>query len=93
MQPGDRLLFRTAGAGGWGDPLLRDPAIVERDVRRRLVSKEAAAELYGVVVGDAAATGHFSIGSGTRTSACLSTSSMCEPVLMMVSGRMPSAIR
>ncbi len=54
--PGDRLLFRTAGAGGWGDPLLREPALVERDVRRRLVSKEAALELYGVAVGDAAAT-------------------------------------
>jgi N-methylhydantoinase B len=56
VQPGDRLIFRTAGAGGWGDPLERDPALVERDVRRRLVSKEAARELYGVVVGDAAAT-------------------------------------
>ena len=38
------------------DPLERDAAWVERDVRRRLVSKEAALSEYGVVVGDAAAT-------------------------------------
>jgi N-methylhydantoinase B len=56
VQPGDRLVFRTAGAGGWGDPLVRDPALVERDVRRRLVSKGSAERDYGVVMGDAAAT-------------------------------------
>ena len=26
MEPGDRLIFRTAGGGGWGDPRLRDRA-------------------------------------------------------------------
>ena len=31
--PGDRLVFRTAGAGGWGDPLRRPAELVERDVR------------------------------------------------------------
>ena len=56
VQPGDRLIFRTAGAGGWGDPLARPPEAVERDVRRRLVSREAAKTEYGVVVGDADAT-------------------------------------
>jgi N-methylhydantoinase B len=56
VQPGDRLLFRTAGAGGWGDPLERPPENVERDVRRKLVSAEAAERDYGVVVGDARAT-------------------------------------
>lgn len=54
--PGDVLIFRTAGAGGWGDPLDRDAALVERDVRRGLVSAEAAREAYGVVMGDADAT-------------------------------------
>ncbi len=53
---GDRLVFRTAGAGGWGDPLQRPPALVERDVARGLVSLAVAREQYGVVCGDEAAT-------------------------------------
>jgi N-methylhydantoinase B len=47
---GDRLVFRTAGAGGWGDPLERDPQLVLRDVLRDLVSSEAALGDYGVVL-------------------------------------------
>ena len=49
VQRGDRVIFRTAGSGGWGDPLDRDPADVARDVRRDLVSIENAERLYGVV--------------------------------------------
>ncbi len=55
---GDRLVFRTAGAGGWGDPLTRPAETVERDVARGLVSRAAAAASYGVVVGDEEATEH-----------------------------------
>ena len=33
VTPGDRIVFRTAGGGGWGDPLERDPARVRADVR------------------------------------------------------------
>ncbi|MEU5884008.1 hydantoinase B/oxoprolinase family protein [Spirillospora sp. NPDC047279] len=54
--PGDRLVFRTAGAGGWGDPLERPVEAVERDIARRLVSAEAARTQYGVVPGDEQAT-------------------------------------
>ncbi|MFP4293531.1 MAG: hydantoinase B/oxoprolinase family protein [Cyclobacteriaceae bacterium] len=53
VKPGDRLSYITWGGGGWGDPLERDPALVARDVRRQLVSKEAAKENYGVVLSDA----------------------------------------
>jgi len=56
VHPGDRLVFRTAGAGGWGDPLARPREQVERDVRRRLVSAAAAPRDYGVVIGDPAGT-------------------------------------
>jgi N-methylhydantoinase B len=56
VEPGDRLIFRTAGAGGCGDPSLRPAALVEVDVARGLVSAEAAERLYGVVPGDAQAT-------------------------------------
>lgn len=53
VQPGDRIIFRTAGSGGWGDPLERDAADVARDVRRDLVSREQARDSYGVVLDDA----------------------------------------
>ena len=39
----------TAGGGGWGDPLDRDPARVAADVRDDYVSVEAARDRYGVV--------------------------------------------
>jgi N-methylhydantoinase B len=45
-------VFRTAGAGGWGDPLERPPAEVAADVRRELISLEAAERDYGVVIRD-----------------------------------------
>jgi N-methylhydantoinase B len=61
VRPGDTLVFRTAGAGGWGDPFERDPELVLRDVLRDLVSPESARRDYGVVVDgtavDPAATG------------------------------------
>ncbi len=49
---GDSLVFETAGAGGVGDPLERPPEAVLKDVRWNLVGSEAAANEYGVVVGD-----------------------------------------
>jgi N-methylhydantoinase B len=54
VETGERLVFRTAGAGGWGDPLERPAGEVLRDVQRELVSPEAAESEYGVVIdGDA----------------------------------------
>jgi N-methylhydantoinase B len=50
VRAGDRLRFATAGAGGMGDPLTREPARVAHDVRSRLVTVEAARSEYGVVV-------------------------------------------
>jgi len=47
LVPGDKLTFRTAGGGGWGDPRARDRADVARDVAAGLVSAEAAARDYG----------------------------------------------
>ena len=38
VAPGDRLIFETAGAGGWGDPLLRPAEAVRVDVGRGFVS-------------------------------------------------------
>jgi N-methylhydantoinase B len=38
------------GSGGWGDPLLRDPQAVLRDVRNEFVSLAAAHAVYGVMI-------------------------------------------
>jgi N-methylhydantoinase B len=47
---GQAFEHTTAGAGGYGDPLERDPAAVLRDVRNGKVSIAAAAAEYGVRV-------------------------------------------
>lgn len=52
VQAGDKIIFRTAGAGGWGDPLDRPVERVVDDVRRGLVSREKALANYGIVLGD-----------------------------------------
>jgi N-methylhydantoinase B len=49
-QPGDVIEFDSAGGGGYGDPLLRDPLAVEADVVNGYVSIEKAREDYGVVI-------------------------------------------
>ena len=51
MKQGDLFRHEVAGAGGWGDPLERDPALVLNDIRNEFVSERAAREDYGVVVG------------------------------------------
>ncbi len=50
VAPGDRLIFQTAGGGGWGDPLERDVDKVRTDVVRELVSVDKARADYGVVL-------------------------------------------
>jgi N-methylhydantoinase B len=49
LGPGDRLSFRTAGGGGWGDARERDRRDIERDVAAGYVSMEAARRDYGYV--------------------------------------------
>lgn len=50
VEKGDRLIYVTAGAGGWKDPLDRPPEKVQKDVIRKLVSLEKARRDYGVVL-------------------------------------------
>ena len=47
-----RITAETPGGGGWGNPFDRDPQVVLRDVRDHVVSVEAAATDYGVVITD-----------------------------------------
>lgn len=49
MKRGDVFRHESAGPGGWGDPLERDPLRVARDVRNEFVSRRSAREDYGVV--------------------------------------------
>jgi N-methylhydantoinase B len=50
VRAGDRVIFRTAGGGGWGDPLERDALRTRNDVARKLMSESKAREDYGVVL-------------------------------------------
>jgi N-methylhydantoinase B len=54
VEPGDRLVYVTAGGGGWGDPLARPVDAVLVDVVRGLATPEGALRGYGVVVDSAA---------------------------------------
>jgi N-methylhydantoinase B len=47
---GDRVSIQPAGSGGYGSPLEREPERVFEDVLNGYVSREAASELYGVVL-------------------------------------------
>jgi|TARA_B110000003_G_scaffold56737_2_gene56837 N-methylhydantoinase B len=49
VKEGDTLYFNTWGGGGWGDPFAREPALVEHDYLRGLVSASGA-NRYGVVL-------------------------------------------
>jgi N-methylhydantoinase B len=51
----DILYVRFMGGGGYGDPIDRDPLAVLRDVLDGLVAEQTARDIYGVVVGTAAA--------------------------------------
>jgi N-methylhydantoinase B len=50
MKPGDVIIMDAAGGGGYGDPLERDPEMVQDDVIQGYVSLEKAKEDYGVVI-------------------------------------------
>jgi N-methylhydantoinase B len=53
IEPGDQLIYQTAGGGGWKDPLTRPAELVQRDVQFGLVSRENAYDEYGVALTDA----------------------------------------
>jgi N-methylhydantoinase B len=53
IEAGDQLIYRTAGGGGWKDPLSRPAEFVQRDVQYGLVSKAKAESDYGVILDDA----------------------------------------
>lgn len=50
LKRGDIWVNFCSGGGGYGDPLLRDPLRVQRDVRIGLCSRSQAQALYGVAL-------------------------------------------
>ncbi|MGH7314232.1 MAG: hydantoinase B/oxoprolinase family protein, partial [Candidatus Rokuibacteriota bacterium] len=52
MSAGDTVVMESAGGGGFGDPLARDPERVRADVTAGLVSRERARDGYGVVLSE-----------------------------------------
>jgi N-methylhydantoinase B/oxoprolinase/acetone carboxylase alpha subunit len=51
LHPGDRLVWRVSGGGGYGDPYDRDISYVVSDFRNGLVSRKGAPK-YGVVINE-----------------------------------------
>ncbi|WP_118134642.1 hydantoinase B/oxoprolinase family protein [Oceanicella sp. SM1341] len=47
VNAGDTVTFLTPGAGGWGDPALRAPEAIARDVENGFVTPEGAERDYG----------------------------------------------
>ncbi|HEY6333064.1 MAG TPA: hydantoinase B/oxoprolinase family protein, partial [Blastocatellia bacterium] len=62
---GDTLTVLSAGGGGWGDPLARDPASVLDDVFNEMLTVEKARESYGVVI----TSGHIDMTATERVRA------------------------
>jgi len=50
VEPGTRIVLRTAGGGGYGDPERRDPQKVGTDVQEGFIDIQRAREHYGVVI-------------------------------------------
>jgi N-methylhydantoinase B len=49
---GTAVVVATAGGGGWGDPVHRDPELVRKDVLNGYISVESASRDYGMVIAD-----------------------------------------
>lgn len=52
LRKGDVVREETAGGGGWGDPLTRDPDRVMADVKEGYLTRSQAERRYGVVAAD-----------------------------------------
>jgi N-methylhydantoinase B len=52
LEPGEAMISKSCGGGGYGSPLQRDPQRVLGDVRERRITPLRAREVYGVAVVD-----------------------------------------
>jgi N-methylhydantoinase B len=49
---GSSVIIRSAGGGGYGDPLMRDPELVAADLREGYISGGVARDVYGLACGN-----------------------------------------
>jgi N-methylhydantoinase B len=47
MKAGERFLLQSAAGGGFGDPRIREPEALRRDLAEGYVTADAAKEDYG----------------------------------------------
>jgi N-methylhydantoinase B len=40
LEPGDTIVVRTAGGGGYGDPKKRNPMLIKKDIENQFVEKK-----------------------------------------------------
>ena len=50
LKPGERIVIETAGGGGWGNPYVRKPQLVRKDVAEGLITIERARKAYRVAI-------------------------------------------
>lgn len=55
LRPSERVVSISCGAGGYGDPLRRDPESVRHDVSEGWITTKRAKEVYGVVLDETGA--------------------------------------
>lgn len=48
LEAGETIVSHSAGGGGYGDPMMRDPARVLHDLKERWISADRARAVYGV---------------------------------------------
>jgi N-methylhydantoinase B len=58
LYAGDRVEVMTPGGGGYGDPAMRDPILVQRDVLRGYYTADAVRALFGVEIDSAGEIDH-----------------------------------
>src|SRR5260370_18868109 len=50
VSPGDRIMHKVHGSGGYGDPFERDAELVLQDVIEGKISVERSHDIYGVTI-------------------------------------------
>jgi N-methylhydantoinase B len=86
-------VIESAGGGGWGDPIERDPEAVRRDVLDELVSRQAARSVYDVVLSADLAAVDYDATNRARSQKRLTTTTFEEITPCDVARQEPLSIQ